>query len=76
MANPTQEQIEKWHNDPANWIGGMIYYNKQDARVLVDKSPKWAGITFNFANPKSYLVFLGAICFFAFVIYVIDNKGF
>jgi hypothetical protein len=27
---PSQEQIEKWHNDPNNWKLGLFYFNKED----------------------------------------------
>jgi len=72
---PSKENIEKWHNDPNNWKLGLFYFNKEDNRVFVDKNPRWAGITFNFANSKTYLALLAAVCFFGFILYMMDKNG-
>ncbi|MBL7885139.1 MAG: hypothetical protein JNJ52_00185 [Flavobacterium sp.] len=63
----TIEQQNKWREDPKNWKLGMLYYNKKDERVFVEKRAKWAGITLNFANPKSYIALLIMVCFFGFI---------
>lgn len=55
---PTQEQIEKWHNDPQNWKWGGIYYNPEDPRIIVTKRIEWMGITFNFGNKKGVFWFV------------------
>lgn len=68
---PSSEQIKQWHNDSKNWKWKMFYYNKEDSRLLVDKRNPNLGSTLNFANPKSYLFFVGMICFFGFVIFTI-----
>ena len=71
---PSPNQIEKWHNDPNNWKWGMFYYNKADNRIFVDKNPRWAGITVNFANPKSYLALIAFISFFGFLVYMMNSN--
>ena len=72
---PSQEQIDKWHNNPNNWFGYFFYYNKEDQRVMVDKRNRWAGMTLNFANPKSYYLLFAGSCFLGFIIYMIDKNG-
>ena len=72
---PSQEQIEKWHNDSKNWKAYFFYFNKEDNRLFVDKRNRWAGINFNFANPKSYWFLFGMVCFFGFILYKIDKNG-
>lgn len=64
----TIEQQNKWHEDPKNWKFGILYYNKKDERVFVEKRAKWAGITLNFANPKSYIALLIMACFILFIV--------
>jgi uncharacterized membrane protein len=75
MENPSKETLDKWHNDPNNWKWGLFYYNKEDNRLLVDKRNPNLGGTINFAHPKSYLFFIGIVCFFGLVIYMISLKG-
>lgn len=65
---PTNEQINQWHNDSKNWKWNMFYYNKQDSRLLVDKRNPNLGGTINFAHPKAYLFFVVIIAFFGFVV--------
>jgi len=55
---PTQETLDQWHNDPANWKLGIFYYNKQDPRLFPPKRIKLLGSTVNFANPKSILALI------------------
>lgn len=47
-------QIEEYDED-RYWIGGMIYFNKQDPSVLVEKR-FGIGMTINFARPMAYMV--------------------
>jgi len=60
MANkdnkPSKETLEKWSQDPDNWVLGMFYYNKKDKRILPPKRIAQLGWTVNFANPISVLV--------------------
>jgi uncharacterized membrane protein len=73
--NPSQETLEKWSKDPDNWIWGIFYYNKEDKRILPPKKNASMGNTINFANRKSVLFMIGALLFFAFVIFsILKNK--
>ena len=58
---PDRETLDAWHDDPANWRMGIFYYNKLDKRILPPKRIRGMGWTVNFANPVSYLTFLGFI---------------
>jgi uncharacterized membrane protein len=58
MNKPSQETLEKWHKDPANWKWGGFYYNKEDNRLFPPKRIAWMGWTINFANWKSILAFV------------------
>lgn len=69
MKNPTEEQLEKWHNDPNNWKLGLFYFNPEDERIFPPKRIKWAGWTVNFANTKSILAFLGIVIVTLVIIY-------
>lgn len=55
--NPSKETLEKWHKDPKNWKLGLFYYNPEDKRLLPPKRIAWMGLTINFANTKSVLLF-------------------
>lgn len=61
---PSQEKLNEWHNDPANWKLGVIYYNKEDKRIFPPKRMSGFGWTINFANPLSILALLGLIAIF------------
>ena len=54
---PSKETTEKWHKDPKNWKMGLFYYNQEDKRLLSPKRIAWMGLTVNFANTKSVLLF-------------------
>jgi uncharacterized membrane protein len=57
---PDQETLERWHQDPSNWILGVFYFNPKDKRLLVLKRLKFFGMTLNFAHPFS-MVLLGGL---------------
>ena len=60
MTNkPTQEQYDAWTDDPANWKFRILYFNKDDKRILPPKRKRQFGWTINFANPISILAFVG-----------------
>ncbi|HSY77915.1 MAG TPA: DUF5808 domain-containing protein [Bacteroidia bacterium] len=70
---PTEQQIQAWYNDPANWKGDLFYYNPKDKRLLPLKR-YGIGWTVNFANRNSVILFivfllflLGTIGFFTYV---------
>lgn len=55
---------ERMINDPDNYIlGGLIYFNPSDKRIIVHKRNKLMGWTVNFAKPLSYLIIIGIIVF-------------
>lgn len=70
--HPSKETLERWHQDPNNWIWGMFYYNKEDKRILPPKRIKWMGWTVNFANPMSVILFLIPL---AILILALLSKG-
>jgi uncharacterized membrane protein len=57
MEHPDHDTMEKWRKDPNNWKFGLFYYNPEDPRIFPPKRIKWMGMTINFANPKSVVVF-------------------
>ena len=56
---PSPETLQQWHDDPNNWVWGVFYYNPADKRLLPPKRIAAMGWTVNFANPVSWLGFLG-----------------
>ncbi|MBC5837090.1 DUF5808 domain-containing protein [Flavobacterium muglaense] len=58
---PSKETLEKWHQDPNNWVLGIFYFNREDPRIFPPKRMAWAGWTVNFANPKSVGVLLALL---------------
>lgn len=54
---PSEETKNNWHNDPKNWIWGILHYNPKDKRIFPPKRTKQLGLTINFANPNSVLIF-------------------
>lgn len=43
-------------DDDSHWIGGIIYFNKNDPSIFVEKR-FGVGWTLNFANPIGYIIF-------------------
>jgi uncharacterized membrane protein len=58
QEKPSQETEEKWSKDPNNWIWGILYYNKEDKRLMPPKRIPFMGWTVNFANRNSVLLFV------------------
>ena len=56
-TNPYYEQTEKWRKDPNNWKFGMFYYNPEDKSIFPPKRIRQMGMTVNFAQKWSVLVF-------------------
>ena len=69
-SDPNKEIMDKIHNDPANWIWGVFYFNKKDNRLFPPKRLSTLGWTINFANPYSLLTFAGLII----LIVIITNR--
>ena len=68
MKKPSSETIDMWQKDPNNWKLGLFYFNTNDKRVFVSKKISMLGMTFNFANPISFLIILILILFIFFFI--------
>jgi uncharacterized membrane protein len=62
----SQEIKDKWHADPKNWKIGILYFNKEDRRVIVPKRINFLGWTLNFANPIVYVILIGGLCILYF----------
>jgi uncharacterized membrane protein len=63
MKSKTEAKNETWKAEanPENWKWGLFYYNKLDKRIFPPKQIPFLGWTINFANPRSYLVFLAFV---------------
>src|SRR5262245_25377365 len=53
--------LEKLWSDADNWRGGIIYFCKDDPRIIVPKRPRWGGWTLNFAHGSAWLVLSNVI---------------
>lgn len=63
----TEKEITDFDED-SNWIGGLIYYNRNDPSIFVEKR-FGIGWTLNFGNPIGYLIiFLPLVAIIAFTI--------
>ncbi|MCY7362336.1 MAG: DUF5808 domain-containing protein [Ignavibacteria bacterium] len=71
---PTHEQYQKWHDDPANWQWGVIYYNKEDKRLFPPKRIQALGWTINFANPVSIIAMIVLIVISLIIFDFMINK--
>jgi uncharacterized membrane protein len=58
LKDPGEDEKQRWHSDPSNWVWGVFYYNKEDKRLFPPKRT-YLGWTMNFANPRSILAMLG-----------------
>ena len=58
----SQENKDKWHADSNNWKLGILYFNKEDKRIIVSKRIGFLGWTVNFANPIAYVILIGFLC--------------
>lgn len=58
-VQPANNAIGDYDEDQY-WIGGLIYFNKNDPSIFVEKR-FGIGWTMNFANPKGYFLILGPI---------------
>lgn len=72
--NPSKETLENWSKDPKNWKWGILYYNPEDNRIIVPKKIQWMGVTFNFANKKTFFFLIGMFLFFGLVVFTISYK--
>ena len=59
---------DPFHSDPGNWVFGMIYFCKDDPRIIVPKRLRGFGWTLNFARGLALpmLLFLVSIAILPF----------
>ena len=53
----SQEVLDSMAKNPSNWRG-LLYFNRKDPRLVVQKLYPSLGWTFNFANPLTYLAII------------------
>jgi uncharacterized membrane protein len=64
----SDNDFEKWLNDPHNWrVGGIFYFNPKDKRLVVLKRKPWMGLTINFAHPMAFALVLFTVLWILFV---------
>jgi uncharacterized membrane protein len=68
MRQYQPDEDEMWR-DPNNWKWGIFYFNPNDERLFVPKKIPAFGATLNFANPRSYILFIPLMFFILFVIF-------
>jgi len=68
---PSEEEKNRWINDPDNWIWGMFYYNPKDKRSYFPKRINEFGWHANFANP----IFIVIITLFVLIILAFIRNG-
>ncbi|HEX7413544.1 MAG TPA: DUF5808 domain-containing protein [Bacteroidia bacterium] len=68
QTDPNKEMMDKMHDDPANWVWGVFYFNKKDKRIFPPKRLSMLGWTINFANPYSLLAFAGLFILIAIIL--------
>ena len=52
-----QEILDSMAKNPSNWRG-ILYFNRKDPRLVVQKLYPSLGWTLNFANPLTYLTII------------------
>lgn len=62
LKKSSGEKPQSAVDDDGNWIGGFLYYNKNDPSLFVEKR-FGIGYTLNFGNPVSMIVLLLLIVF-------------
>ena len=60
-SKPSRETLNAWHDDPKNWKLGILYFNREDKRLMLPKRIKSFGWTMNFAQPLAYLLLVAII---------------
>jgi len=66
-----QEILDIMTKNPSNWRG-ILYFNRKDPRLIVQKQFPPLGWTLNFANPLTYLMII-SIVLVVVVVAVITN---
>lgn len=60
LNRATNMQVPGDGTPDSKWIGGIIYFNRDDPSLLVERR-LGIGVTFNFAHPASWLLFGGIL---------------
>ena len=55
-----QEILDSMAKNPSNWRG-ILYFNRKDPRLIVQKQFPPLGWTLNFANPLTYLMIISIV---------------
>ncbi|MDD4031712.1 MAG: DUF5808 domain-containing protein [Bacteroidales bacterium] len=58
MENSSDKQIMNSDSENPDGWKGIIYFNRQDSRLIVPKRFPEMGWTLNFAHPYSYLLLI------------------
>jgi uncharacterized membrane protein len=66
-----REILDSMAKNPSNWRG-ILYFNRKDPRLIVQKQFPPLGWTLNFANPLTYLMII-SIVLIVVVVAVITN---
>ena len=73
-TNPYYEQTEKWRKDSNNWKFGLFYYNPEDKSIFPPKRIRQMGMTINFAQKWSVIIFGLFLALAVFVVLYLPNK--
>lgn len=60
-TNFDEFESDRMIHNPANYKGGIFYFNPRDKRIVLPRRKKIMGWTLNFANIYAYLLILGLI---------------
>jgi hypothetical protein len=71
----TREEIEACWKDPRNYKWGIIYFCKEDPRVIVPRRIKWMGWTLNFARPSAVPTLLLVVAFLVVPLRMVEGQG-
>jgi len=66
MGKFDQNQYDRWHSDPENWVWDTFYFNTKGDRCFRQKKQEH-GWTINFGNPNSVFLFLMILCISIFL---------
>ena len=70
QMSSTMNEVEPSRN-PANYKWGIFYFNPADSRLIVPKREKAMGWTFNFSQPRVYVVILLCIAILISLKYIL-----
>ena len=71
----TREEIEARRKDPRNYKWRLIYFCKEDPRVIVPRRIKWMGWTLNFARPSAIPTLVLIVAFLVIPLRMVEGQG-